>query len=142
MDDIRDKFPMPPCVQCGRGMCVKSPTNEGYQCSRCGQQYELGATIRPMDNMKAISLRPLVLNMRLTTGHWLMAMEHAMETMNPAAMVIAMNTHKRWLSEVGISMASHVIEVRDGAEPEPEPEPAAETDDSDWLSDAQLRKIR
>ena len=138
MDDIRDKFPMPPCVMCGRGMCVKSETGEGYQCPICNQQYELGATIRPMDDMKTASLRPLVLNMRLTTGHWLMAMERAMETLDAGAMIEAMNTHKRWLDLVIAQMAQHVHEVKLSKDPEP----AAETSGSDWLSDEQLRRIR
>lgn len=91
-----------------------------------------------MDNMKVASLRPLVLNMRLTTGHWLMAMERAIETLDPGAMIEAMNTYKRWVDEVGLRMASHVYGVKNSKEPESPPE----TSDSDWLSDEQLRKIR
>lgn len=138
MDDIRDKFPMPPCVMCGAGMCVKNEKGEGYRCPKCGQRYEFEISGRPMTDPRLSSLRPLALYLRLTLGHWRTGIEHAMETLQYERMIEAIETHKKWLDEVMLPMADHVGEVRRGEEPEL----LAETDDSDWLGAGWWEKIR
>lgn len=129
MDDIRDQFPMPPCYTCGRGMCEKYGPSEGYRCTSCGQGYVLGDTLRPTTDLKTASLRPLVMNIRLVTVHWIMAMEQAMETLQYEKLVLLMDAHKEWIDKVGLPIANHVGNVRRDEEPGELPE----ADGSDWL---------
>lgn len=138
MDDIRDQFPVPPCVQCGRGMCVKNERGKGYLCPSCGQYYEFEIAGAPMIDPKLAALGPMVLSLRLTMAHWRMAMEHAMETLQYEKMAELIEGHKEWLDQIGLPLADYVRKLKHDEQIESLPE----TNDGDWLGDERLRKIR
>ena len=129
MNDIRDQFPMPPCANCGRGMCVKDGQDEGYRCTTCGAWFEMERTHKSMTDPQAKALRSLVMNLRLTMGHWRMAMEHAFETFQYDKITELIEGHKKWLDEVGLPMADCVRKIKHGEQTEPLPE----TTSMDWL---------
>lgn len=139
MDDIRDQFPMPPCINCGHGMCEKDNAGESYRCPTCGQRYVLSpAPYGPINNPKAAPLGPLAVNLRLVTQHWMMAMGAAMDALQYDSMAEIIATHKRWLDEVGLPMADYVRKLKHGEQVKSLPA----TSDNDWLGDERLREIR
>ena len=118
--DIRDHMPSPPCIQCGAGMCEKAKNSNGYVCKKCGHVYSLMIFEGP--NAEVLTkVAPMLAHFRLTTSHWMNAMEEAFSELKYNDAMTAMLAYKEWLDEIATPMIERVRQIANGEDTEPIP---------------------
>lgn len=126
--DQRDDMPPPPCMKCGKGICVKAETHGGYRCPECGENFVLMIYEGPRSDILR-QLAPIMMQFRQTTSHWMEAMESAFDQLEYNGAMNAMANYKSWLDEVATPMIDRIRQIKDGKRADPIPPGSIEIPD-------------
>ncbi len=118
--DYRDHMPPPPCMKCGKGLCVKADEHAGYRCPECGENYALMIYEGPRSDVLR-QLAPIMMQFKQTTSHWMTAMEGAFDQLDYNAAMTAMANYKDWLDQVATPMIDRIRQIKDGTQADPIP---------------------